>query len=615
MSMAYAQPDQYASLKSAATALPIYAAETQLKRQGKEIIGKCPLPGHKDDSPSFTLTEKNGALLFHCFGCAVGGDVIKFVQVMNNCSFGEAVDKIRGTSSTWKEGSQKVKQVFSKLETVAKQYDTFSLSDYAIAEQNLSTSQEARQWLKSRGITLEIAKSFHLGYVQSIAKINPTHELVDKGWIVFPTIQGDRITLLKYRSVVKKDIVRKPKMRTSLYNIGAVEPFDDVFLVEGEPDCLIMSQAGFNTVALPMAGYNLEMEDRAKLLDANRIFLAGDSDAIGQQAMVKLWTELQDRTYLIKWPDAKDANEYFLKTGGNIGEFKAKIETLKREALEQPMPFMHDLVESLSRVNDVLPLDNPNRLRFPWPRIDNWAAIKPGDIMVLSATETGTGKTSWLLNVLLENAVNHGKVVVNFSAEVSPEDYARRAAAYICGKSKDILKRADFEYAAIEMKDAKFYNGYKPSANWKDVVELLKLAKCRLGADILVVDHLHFLTRSEKDEIKAQSEAMRAFKDLAIEYGIIMIVVGQPRKPQDEHRGRELQTRGIKGSESMGSDASQVFILHRKRLSGGEGDTTVFEQETKVILDKSRESEGRVTKLLFRGEICKFVEMANGEME
>ena len=48
-----------------------------------------------------------------------------------------------------------------------------------------------------------------------------------------------------------------------------------------------------------------------------------------------------------------------------------------------------------------------------------------------------------------------------------------------------------------------------------------------------------------------------------------------------------------------------------------EGDeTAVFSPETKVILDKSRESEGRATKLLFRGEICKFVEMAmQGEME
>jgi replicative DNA helicase len=108
---------------------------------------------------------------------------------------------------------------------------------------------------------------------------------------------------------------------------------------------------------------------------------------------------------------------------------------------------------------------------------------------------------------------------------------------------------------------------------------------------------------------------MRAFKDLAVEFGIIMIVVGQPRKPKDDHFGRELQMRGIKGSESLASDASQVFILHRKRLSDEGDDTAVFAPETKVILDKSRESEGRVTKLLFRGEICKFVEMVGGGME
>jgi hypothetical protein len=50
-----------------------------------------------------------------------------------------------------------------------------------------------------------------------------------------------------------------------------------------------------------------------KLLQANRIFLAGDTDNAGQQAMTKLWTELRDRTYLLKWTEAKDANEAFLK--------------------------------------------------------------------------------------------------------------------------------------------------------------------------------------------------------------------------------------------------------------------------------------------------------------
>lgn len=603
-------------LKGTAVAYPIYSQYANLKRCGKEWAARCPLSGHDDKTASFTLTDKDGCLIYYCHGCNRGGDVITFVQEMTQCSFSDAVAKVSG--SEWNKGAAKVKEVFKKMDAAPKKIVTFKLSDLAPAEASLEKSPEALAWLKSRGITLETAKKFHLGYVQSAAAASPQHELVDRGWILFPTTSGDTVTLLKYRSVVSKAIVRKTGMETGLYNLEAAQAFEDVYLVEGEPDCLVMTQAGYNCVALPNANFNVTPEMKDRLLQADRIFLSGDSDSPGQAAMTKLWTELRDRTYLLKWPEpSKDANEAYLQAcHGDILEFRSYVSSLAEKALESPMPHMHDLSESLRHVTDVSPLADPARLRFPWPRIDGWAAIKPGDVVLLSATETGTGKTSWLMNVLLENAINYGKVVVNFSAEVSPADYARRAAAYLSNQPKDVLKRTDFDFAANEMREAKFYNGYQPGADWKQVVDLLKWAKRRLGADVLVVDHLHFLTRGEKDEIKAQAEAMRAFKDLAIEYGTIVIVVGQPRKPKDEHFGRELQMRGIKGSETLASDASQVFILHRKRLGDSEGDNMpVFSPETKVILDKSREGQTQSTKLLFRGEICKFVEMDRGGME
>ncbi len=49
-----------------------------LKRLGAEWVGRCPLPGHEDRSPSFAVnSEKN---LFWCFGCLRGGDVIELAR-------------------------------------------------------------------------------------------------------------------------------------------------------------------------------------------------------------------------------------------------------------------------------------------------------------------------------------------------------------------------------------------------------------------------------------------------------------------------------------------------------------------------------------------------------
>lgn len=609
-----------ADLDQLKIAVPIErVAQTRIKlnKSGAGWTARCPF--HDDSRASFSIyTANDGMSMWCCHSCRPkGGNVFQFLELADRISFGEAVEKVKSLAG-WTAGTRKVETVFQPLQTAPTRYETFVIADLEPAEKALGEVPVALAWLKQRGITLDTARKFHLGYVQSAGAISPQNGQVDDGWILFPTIRGEKVTLLKYRSVVSKAILRRAGMETSLYNLDAVRGGEDVFLVEGEPDALILTQAGYNTVALPGANFTVTPEMKDELLKANRIFLAGDNDVPGQQAMLKLWTELRDRTFLLKWPEKiKDANQDFLETcGGDPFSFADHIEDLKHQALTQPMPFMHDLAESMGQGDATSPMDNPTRLRFPWPAMDKWTAILPGDIVALSATETGTGKTSFLMNILLENAIKYNKVVVNYSAEVLPDQYARRAAAYLSGANRNKLTPADFKIAAERMQGARFYNGYKPGANWREVVDLLKWAKRRLGADILVIDHIHFLTRTEPDEIKAQSEAMRALKDLALEYGVIVIVVGQPRKSQAQHRGREMQMHDMKGSESISSDSSQIFLLHRDRAEQDETnpnpEAAVLKNETKVTLDKSRESEGRTTKLVFIGDVCMFAEMVAG---
>lgn len=590
----------------------VLARVPSLEQIGKEWKGICPL--HEEDSPSFTLRAEDGVWLFHCFGCGKTGNAIQLVEQVDRISFSEAVEKVASFVG-WKEGKKNVEQTFSPLKE-DKESISFPLERIREAEASLENSAAGRNWLSSRGISVEVAKHFHIGYVQSAKAINPHHPWVNDGWIIFPTIEGETITSLKYRSVKGKKtetgepgFLRKSGMATGLFNLQAVDAFSDVFLVEGEPDALVMAQAGYTAVSLPSAGYNLQPAEKDRLMASQRVFLAGDMDNPGQQAMTKLWTELREHTYRLEWPTGmKDANQTFLEVcAGSVEKFSSLCEQLKQKALEQPMPFMFDLRESIYSSDKTKPMDNPTRLRFPWPTVDSWTAILPGDVMAVSATETGTGKTAWVMNVLLHNAINHGKIIANYSAEVLPNQYARRAAAYLTQKPKDDLTEEDFTLAGERLKEARFYNGYKPGANYKDVMELLKWAKRRLGADILVVDHLHFLVRGERDEVKALAEGMRMLKDIALDFNIIPIVLGQPRKPLSNHRGREMVTQDLKGSEAFGSDASQVFILHRDRKSNGDDENMpIFDPICKVKLDKSRESEPRATKLFFDGARCTF---------
>ena len=610
--------DQLSKMKKEIHAPTVIGTRVKLERDGNEWLGKCPF--HEDRTPSFKVwKDDTGTWLYKCFPCSANGNVFQFFERLDKIPFGAAVEKVLSISG-WEEGKEAVEQVFSPMEG-DKKYRTFPLSAISQAETALWLSEEAGKWFSDRGISTP--DGLHLGFIQSAKAVSPDHPWVDKGWIVIPTIQNDMITCLKYRSLVAKKsedgkisgILRGPKMATSLYNLQACQPFDDCFLVEGEPDVWALTQAGYASVGLPSAEYVPTGPERDVLVKANRIFLAGDMDTPGQTAMRKLWSELRDRTYLLEWPSGcKDANDTLLKEcGGDTEKFQELIEKLKIEALEKPMQFMYDLKHSMKSMDKTNPFDDPRRLRFPWPIIDMWTPIVPGDVMTLFATESKTGKTAWLMNVLLHNALNYNRVVVNYSAELQPAAYARRAAAYLSCKDRNNLAPEDFDHAIKRVGEARFYNGYQPKASYKTVVDLLVAAKKRLGADIFVIDHLHFLTRGTKDEASAVSEAMRLLKDFAFDYGVIVIVVGQPRKMASNQRGREATAQDAKSSEAFGSDASQLFILHRDRLRDQLEGEPIFSPITKVKLDYSRESETKFTNLFFEGATCSFRQMTEQE--
>ena len=67
----------------------------QLRRQGKDFVGRCPF--HDDDSPSLVVTPAKN--LWHCLGaCARGGGPIDWVMTAQGVSFRHAVELLREAS-------------------------------------------------------------------------------------------------------------------------------------------------------------------------------------------------------------------------------------------------------------------------------------------------------------------------------------------------------------------------------------------------------------------------------------------------------------------------------------------------------------------------------------
>lgn len=70
----------------------------QLMKDGDEWIAPCPF--HQDDTPSFTIfTGRDRIQRMHCFGCAVKGDVLDFVQRIKNVGLPDAISILNGGAS------------------------------------------------------------------------------------------------------------------------------------------------------------------------------------------------------------------------------------------------------------------------------------------------------------------------------------------------------------------------------------------------------------------------------------------------------------------------------------------------------------------------------------
>lgn len=337
---------------------PIVSRRIKIGRVNDEWLGCCPDVFHKaalnksDTHPSLTLYKlDDGTWGFKCFSCGANGNIFQFVEKVDKISFPAAVRRVLEEAGVegWQDGQEQTEVSVPTDPGTPKEHVTFPLTQYSPAVEALEHAPDAQAWLRKRGISMETARKFKIGFVQSASKIVPAHAWRDDGWILFPTLSADgqTVTGVKYRSVVGKKkkaadgkaisgILRAPDTATTLYNLQAVKPGEDVWVVEGEPDALALAQAGVTAVAYPMATYKPSDEEFEILNSAGRRFLAGDSDTEGKKAMDRLAENLSGETHRIQWPNnRKDANDVLTHECENDSKkFKKLVTELAHRAMQ-----------------------------------------------------------------------------------------------------------------------------------------------------------------------------------------------------------------------------------------------------------------------------------------
>ncbi len=82
----------------------VVAGYTSLRKRGATHLGLCPF--HQEKTPSFTVSADKG--LYYCFGCGEGGDIVRFLEKIENLTFSEAIEQLGerfGVPVKYEEGS------------------------------------------------------------------------------------------------------------------------------------------------------------------------------------------------------------------------------------------------------------------------------------------------------------------------------------------------------------------------------------------------------------------------------------------------------------------------------------------------------------------------------
>jgi DNA primase len=361
------------SLKNSIDIVDVIGSFIELRKAGSNYKANCPFHGEK--TPSFVVSPSKQ--IYHCFGCGVGGDSVKFVMELEKLSYPEAIEKLASMNNfslTYTKGSSDYSDAKRVLEAVGHWY-----------VKNLDQNQTAQNYLHERGVSQSSIENFEIGYVPSGQQVMqflqstllPLPQAEEAGIIALSDNgQGyyarlvERITFPIYsasgslvgfggRTITDHPAKYINSPQTKLFNKSrllygyhlakeSIYKNKKIIICEGYLDVVMFHQAGFKEAVAGM-GTALTSEHLPLLRKGDpKVILAYDGDKAGVAAALKASQMLSVAGFdggVVLFPDGQDPADLIAK-----GKSEA-VAKLLREA-KPLIPFVLEKIASMYDLHD-----------------------------------------------------------------------------------------------------------------------------------------------------------------------------------------------------------------------------------------------------------------------
>ncbi len=340
-------------LKRQADIVVVIQDYVSLKKAGATYKGLCPFHGEK--TPSFNVNRDKG--FFHCFGCGVGGDVLKFLELHDKIGFHDAVKLLAqrfGMSLPELEENDEQRASTEEREGLLKVHE--AAAAWFAQQLNSPAGARIRKLIADRGVSAATSDALGLGFApsgrdnlkQALLKQGFSQALLVRAGLVFQRDDGDVVDRFRNRLMIpiSRDAGsviafggraledgQQPKYlnspETPIYSKGrtlyglnlsksAIRQGNFVILVEGYFDFAQVYQAGFQGV-VASCGTALTPQQAQQLRRfTSKVVLSFDPDAAGQGATAKSCEMLVAEGFEVNvaiLPAGEDPDTYVRKHG------------------------------------------------------------------------------------------------------------------------------------------------------------------------------------------------------------------------------------------------------------------------------------------------------------
>jgi replicative DNA helicase len=255
--------------------------------------------------------------------------------------------------------------------------------------------------------------------------------------------------------------------------------------------------------------------------------------------------------------------------------------------------------------------------------LDNMTTgLQNGDLIIVAARPS-MGKTSWVMNVAQNAAIDHKVPVAIFSLEMSKQQLVQRL---LCSEARvdaqklrtGRLSSSDYRRigtAGAKLNTAPIWIDDSPGGTVLEMRAKARRLKAEGGLGLLVIDYLQLMGGSGRQESRQQevSQISRGLKGLARELDVPVIALSQLSRGPEQRTDHRPQLSDLRDSGSIEQDADLVMFLYREEYysaTGQDEDGNSLEGKAELIVSKQRNGPTGTVPLFFHKAYTRFDDVA-----